>query len=227
MRALPWLLLAGCAVSPSRALEVGTLRYLRAGPTGGRPECAFTVRTLRDGWSIESVTGSLRVFARYDARDRLVEAEVRQGESEPARARREGDRLVVTRPGAEAQDFDAPPGLIVTSAPDWTDLFRIARLWDHPKGGRQEFAGLWMHPAQPAQRLTFSAERRGEDEAGLDGTVWPLDRLLVRIRGNSPYAVWTDREGRLVKLVSLPFGERSTVIVAEGFERAAAALRPD
>jgi hypothetical protein len=214
--ALVVALLAGCRGAPP-ALE--TVRYLRLTPRGAVPECRFRL----EAGAVTSVTGALEVAARYDAAGVLLGAEARVGAGEPVRVEASGGRARVSRPKQEAQDFEVPPGVIVTSAPDWTDTFLICRRWDRGRGGRQDFPGLWIHPVQPAQRLTFTAERTGADV--LDGL--PLDRLLVRLRGNSPYAAWVDPAGRMIKLVSLPFREGSTLLVLEGFEESSQALRPE
>lgn len=221
------LALAGCRTSPLAAPAPESLRYLRVTPRGVAPECAITVEPQSEGWTISSVTGTLRLTARYDAAQHLVEAAARIGTGEPAKVDVVDGRAKVLRPGRPAQDFDAPPGVIVTSAPDWTDTVRLCRLWDRARGGRQEFPGLWIHPEQPAQRLTFSVERTGGDEIRTDSVVLALDRLSIRLRENSAYLAWADPAGRMVKLVSLPFGTGSAVLVLADFEGPAAALRPD
>lgn len=221
------LALAGCRAGPPPTVGPENVRYLRVTPRGAVPECTFAIDRRADGWAISSVTGALTVTARYDAAQRLVEAAARLGAGEPARVETAAGRTKVLRPGQAAQDFDAPPGIIVTSAPDWTDTFRLCRLWDRAREGRQEFPGLWIHPEKPAQRLTFSAERTGRDEIRTGSGALALDRLSIRIRGNSAYMAWVDPAGRMIKLVSLPFGGGSVVLVLEGFEGPAATLRPD
>ena len=127
----------------------------------------------------------------------------------------------VRRPGLPQQEFEVPKDVVVTSAPDWSDVFRIGRRWNPSGPARQDFAGLWIHPLQPAQRLTFNAERAGVDV--LDGV--RLERVSIRLRGNSPYVAWIDPAGRLIKLVSLPFTPGSAVLVLEG--REVSTLRPE
>ena len=195
------LALAACrAVAPPE-----TVRYSRITARGAVPECTFTVRPEEGGWSLLSVTGKLTVETHYDLSERLVRARAAQG-GDSARVEVTGDRLKVVRSNGE-QEFDAPPGIIVTSAPDWADTFRICRLWKRSVRGRQDFPGLWIHPVQPAQRLTFTAERIGSDGK--------LDQLSIRLRGNSAYVAWVDEGGRMIKLASLPVKEGSTVLVLE------------
>ena len=200
------LALAACrAAGPPVQPEV--VRYARITPRGAVPECTFTVRPERFGWSIRSVTGRLTVEASYDSADRLVQASAELAGGGTARVEVSGDRLKVIRSGQPAQEFDGAPGIIVTSAPDWADTFRICRLWKRSVRGRQEFPGLWIHPVQPAQRLTFTAERIGSDGN--------LDQLSIRLRGNSAYVAWVDEAGRMIKLTALPVKEGSTVLVLE------------
>jgi polyhydroxybutyrate depolymerase len=201
-------------------------RYLRLTPKGPAPECAFTVRKEAAGGSIESVTGRLTVTARYDASDALVEAGAVLG-GRKAQVTAADGKARVTRPDAEPQDFDAPRGVIVTSAPDWTDAFRLCRLADRSKEGPQEFPGLWIHPDQPAQRLTFAIEKLGGATLEHAGRTLELARWSIRLRGGSRYAAWSDSEGRMIKLVSLPFKEGATELVLEGFAASAATLKPE
>lgn len=227
-RATLWIFaLAGCRAGPAPAVGSENVRYLRVTPRGAVPECSFRIDRHAEGWAISSVTGALVVTARYDAAHRLVEAAARLGTGEPARVEAAGGRVSVLRSGQAAQQFDAPPGLIVTSAPDWSDTFRICRLWDRAREGRQEFPGLWIHPEKPAQRLTFTAERTGGDAIRSGSGGLALDRLAIRLRGNSDYLAWVDPAGRMIKLVSLPYRDGSVVLVLEGFEGPATALRPE
>ena len=119
-------------------------------------ECSFAVDRREGGWTITSVTGGLSVTARYDAADGLLDATARLGAGDPARVEVAGGRAKILRAGREAQEFAVPAGIIVTSAPDWSDTFRICRLWNFARGGRQEFQGLWIHPEKPAHSETMS-----------------------------------------------------------------------
>lgn len=204
------------------ARDAEAARYLRITPKGTAPECTFTVRPN----SIEAVTGRLTVTSRYDGAGALLEAAAVLGERKATVAAADG-KARVTRPDAEPQEFDTPPGIIVTSAPDWTDTFRLCRFADRAKEGPQEFPGLWIHPDKPAQRLTFAIEKTGSAAIEHGGAKLELDRWAIRLRGNSRYVAWADAKGRMIKLVSLPFGEGATQLVLEGFEAAVATLKPD
>ncbi len=218
--AAAFLLLAGCHAPSSRPPE--QVRYVRLARVDV-PECSFEVASTAAGWRITSVTGALTVEARYGPGDELLDARASLDAGAAASVVVAAGLARISRPGHPPQDFEVPKDVVVTSAPDWSDVFRIARRWKTSGPDRQEFAGLWIHPVQPAQRLVFRAERAGV--AVLDGL--RLERLTIRLRGNSPYAAWVDPAGRLIKLASLPFTPSSTVLVREGFEGAAAALKPD
>lgn len=214
--------------------EGDVTRYVRVSPKAKAPECAFTVRRGGKGWEIGSVTGrgksTLTVTARYDATDVLLEAHVVLASGEERKAARVGvaeGKATVLRDGQDPQVFDVPPGVIVTSAPDWTDTFLLCRRYDRGKGGKQEFPGLWIHPQQPAQRLTFTAEKTGGASVEQAGKRLELDRLSIRLRGGSAYVAWSDAAGRLLKLVSLPYKEGTAELVLEGFEDATAGLKPE
>jgi hypothetical protein len=210
------------------------VRYLRLLPDRTEPECSFIREDGEGGWKITSVTGragkTLTVTARYDAANILLEASAvaEDGAAKPAVrvAVKEGKARVVRDDGT-MQELDAPPGVIVTSAPDWTDTFLLCQRYDRKKGGKQEFPGLWIHPLLPAQRLTFSIEHVGADVICYEGKPVTLDRHEIRIRNNSAYAAWTDREGKLIKLTTLPPRAKGGLsLVRSGYETSAAALRP-
>lgn len=203
----------GAAAFSIDDLRDETIQYLRPSGKGHVPEARFTVRQEKSGWTIESVTGrpeaQMAVSARYDAQDRLMSAE--------ATLSRKAEKTTVAVEVAEGkakvgrQEFDVPPGTIVTSAPDWTDIFLLCCKFERKNGGKQTFAGLWIHPVQPAQLLKFTIEREGQDEVKHDNKRIELARFRIHIRGPNPYTAWADDKGTLVKL--MPGG-----VVREGFE---------
>jgi hypothetical protein len=210
-----------------------TVKYLRVAAGGAAVECTFRVSRADPGWSVESVTergkAALTVSARYDAAGALLEARAvsRTGDRQRSVAVEVAEgKAKVRREGQDAQELEVPQGTIVTSAPDWTDTFFLARRYDRAKGGKQEFPGLWIHPVQPAQRLTFSVEKVGDAAADHGAEKLDLVRLRLRLRGNSEYAAWVDAAGRMIKLVSIPFKEGGTHLVREGFQKPAESLTP-
>jgi len=210
--------------------------YVRMTTTGSTAECAIVVGNASQGWTISSTTQrgltTLRVTSRYDGADRLIAAIAeltnKEGKKQIARVVVKGDKARVMRDGDnKGQEFDVPSGVIVTSAPDWTDTFLLCRRYDRGKGGKQEFGALWIHPDQPAQRLTFTVERLGKDAIEHTGQKVELDRLAIHIRNNSPYLGWADQQGRMIRLVGLPFKEGTSVdLMRQGYEPSAATLKP-
>jgi hypothetical protein len=133
----------------------------------------------------------------------------------------------VLRGALPDQDFDVPKGVIVTSAPDWTDTFLLCQRYDPLKGGKQSFPGLWIHPEQASQRLTFAIERIGDAAIEHAGKKQKLDHYTIRLRGNSAYAAWADAHGLMIKLVPLLFKEGATNwLVLDGYEKSTATLWP-
>lgn len=204
MRTLVFALLAGCRSVPD---PVERVRYLRP---NGALECAFEMGEEND---IRSVTGPLTVEARYGPDGALLDARASLASGAAARVGVVDGRAKVERPGQPPAEFDVPKDVIVTSAPDWTDAFLICRRWRRDGPVLQEFPGLWIHPVQPPQRLTFTAERLGV-EGG-------LERLRIRLRGGGTYVAWADRAGRMLKLAASP---GSAVLSLEGVDTSA--LKP-
>jgi hypothetical protein len=210
--------------------EDQAIRYLRVLPEKTETECVFTVKREEKAWSIASSTErgatKMLVTARYGADDVLLTADavVRNGEkTKSAQVEVKDGQATVKREAKEPQVFKVPSGVIVTSAPDWTDTFLLCQRYDRKKGGKQEFPALWIHPEQEAQRLTFSVEREGADAIEHEGQKVDLDRYRLRIRNNSEYLAWVERTGRMVKLISLPIREKGgTELVLEGYEMSAA-----
>jgi len=207
-----------------------TARYLRPAGYGFATECDFALKPGRVESTTQRGKTKLVVHAQYDDKDCLTTAEVvlhAGDEKKAARVAVRDGKATVERDGKPAQVFDVPPGVIVTSAPDWTDTFLLCRKYDRAKGGKQEFAGLWVHPVEDAQRLTFTAERHDATAIDHDGKRVPIDRYTLRIRGNSAYAAWADGEGRMVKLVPLPYKQDAkNWLIRAGYEKSAGGLTP-
>jgi hypothetical protein len=112
---------------------------------------------------------------------------------------------------------------VVTTAPDWSDIFQLARRYDRTKGGRQEFPGLWVHPVQPPIVQTFAIERIGTDVITAGDQKVTLDRYRIKLRSGD-YIAWADANGRVYKLFRS--GSPRAFVVLEGFEEAARTLGP-
>jgi hypothetical protein len=128
--------LASCS-GPAKAPTAEVVRYVRITSPRATVECSFSTLRSAEGWSLTSVTGNLTVEARYDADDRLIDAQAALRNGSKVRAEVVGGRAKITAYGREDHEVDVPAGVIVTSAPDWTDAFRICRLWDRARAGRQ------------------------------------------------------------------------------------------
>jgi hypothetical protein len=211
------------------------LRLLRLSGKDANVECDFSIQRQNSGWNIQSVTKrgnlSLTVAAHYDKDDRLTGASAvlaKPNEKTAVGVDIVAGKARVKRPGKEAQELDAPQGVMVTSAPDWTDTLLLCRRYDRAKGGKQEFAALWIHPEQEAQRLTLSIERLGGDQIEHEGQKLELSRFAIRLRGNSLYTAWADTKGRMVKLTPAPVAANKAPeyeLVLDSFEKSAAKLR--
>jgi hypothetical protein len=210
------------------------VKYLR--PSGDKfvMECVFSPTKTDSRVMISSTTErgktKLVVLSTYGDKDVLIDATVSlyaKGETPKAQVRVKEGKATIERPGKDPESFDVPPGVIVTSAPDWTDAWMLCRRFDRTKKGKQEFPGLWIHPVEPAQRLTFAIERQGADTIEHKGEKQELDRHMIWLRGKSSYAVWADAKGQMIKLVPLPYKkDASNWIVLEGYEKSAAKLTP-
>jgi hypothetical protein len=224
---------ASC-ISPLRADEPAAERhrYLRQAKEGVATECTFEIARDAKGWTITSMTDrgatKMAVVSQYDAQDRLLNtsATLTSGKSKtPATVNVADGKATIKRDDANPQQFDVPAGVIVTSAPDWTDVFLLCRRYDKAGKANQEFPALWIHPTQPAQRLTFAIERQGTDSIDHAGKKSELTRFLITIRGGSRYAAWADSQGKMIRLIPMPANDPTTGLTLEGFEKSAASLR--
>ncbi len=210
------------------------VEYLRPAGKEFVRECIFTIRRGDAGWNIESVTGRgdtrLTVIATYDQQEQLTAAQAtltKGDQKSNVIVEINSGKAKVKREGQDAQEFEVPKGVIVTSAPDWTDTFLLCRRYDRKAQGKQSFPGLWISPTQKAQLLTFTIERKGSDAIQHEGKKLELDRFTIRIRGNSEYTAWADAKGTMVRLIPMPFKEGSvTGLLLHGYEKSAVGLKP-
>jgi hypothetical protein len=228
MSALCTVLLAGL-LPAAAADQPQVIRYLKlAGgkfvlesevrETGGADGGTYLSRTERPG---EKMTLQLR-FARPGV---LKSAEVVHEKAQV----RHSATLTFSDRGAELATYDAritlflgvKPDVVVTTAPDWSDIFQLARRYERKKGGKQEFRGLWIHPDQRPRKLTFSIERTGKDTIKRRGKTLALERYRIRLRSGD-YLAWADEAGQVYKLM-VP-GKPASAVVREGYQEATAAL---
>lgn len=225
------VLIALTGLAPATDAGPETIRYTRPAKDGTAVECTFVIARDAKGWSITSTTDrgttKMEVTARYDDKDRLLRAAATlnsDGEEKSLRAVVADGKATLHREGAEAQQFDVPPGTIVTSAPDWTDVFLLCRRFDRSGKEKQEFPALWVHPTQPAQRLTFTTERQGTDTIEHKDKKLALTRFQITIRGRSKYAAWADGNGQMIRLIPATAKDPTAGLTREGYEKAAAGL---
>ena len=168
----------------------------------------------------------LTLVSKYDADGRLREANVRLATKTAASAASvtvADGKATIERTGRAPAAFDCPPGIIVTSAPDWTDAVVAVRRYDPAGKPTQEFPGLWIHPMQDPARLTFKLTREREDEMTRERRTVRLLRLALELRGGSKYTVWRNEVGQLVRL--MPEGKPEQAIVLAGWEEATGELK--
>lgn len=194
-------------------------------------ECEISLTKTAKGTTIESVNGpgakKLIVTARYDAEDNLLGAEaVLTGDDKKSVTVTVMDgTLTIKQTGKPTATANSAKGIIVTSAPDWTDVWSMCRRYDRAKGGKQAFPGLWIHPIEQGARWTFTIEKAGEDAIEHMGKKVTLDRFTVRLRDGGMYVAWADDRGRLIKVVPQK-GLVINSVVLKGFEDSTLKLRP-
>ena len=226
--ALLWGLVVCVFVGYAEADTAKPLRYLK--PEGGRhvleSEVTHTTTPKGSTYVSRTVRGpeTLTLTIQRDKEGHVVGAEVVQqtaGERKNATlALQEGQAKVTRRGTTDLLKVAADP--VVTSAPDWSDVFELVRRYDASKGGKQEFPGLWIHPIKPPLVLTFSVEHVGEDRVKGKGGEQKLRRYRVRLRSAS-YTVWARTDGRVCKI--LPAGVKAVPVILEGYEDATRTLK--
>jgi hypothetical protein len=216
-------LLASAAVIPADdgPTKPVPLRYVRSADDKIVTESEVT--TTRDGDDTVIVSRTQRP----DETMTLTLRQDKDGQLLSAEAVRESGKMkktaTLTVQGKTAQlkqggitDFLKGGGeLIVTSAPDWSDVFQLVRRYDAKKGGEQQFAGVWIHPDNPPQELTFTITNDDVETVKVKDKEVRLGRYKVKLRSGD-YIVWADAAKRVVKLTAV--GPKAKPVVLEGFE---------
>lgn len=222
------LLLASCGQVSEKTSE-SSLRYLRSARDGFTPESVVTSSTSADTRMYDSVTvrpgARMKLTLRFDKGHAVsADAVLETAQSKTTAALKIANGVGRLQRGAKIDILDNVRGdVIITTAPDWSDILQLVQRYDRAKGGKQEFMGLWIHPVEKTLRLTFSVECIGQDTLRVKDRVLPLDRYRIRLRSGD-YLVWADAAQRVIKLV--PAGSPQTIVVLEGFESVSDALRP-
>lgn len=227
MRCLILLLLGSIGLIAAEPEKPTSLRYLRPAKAGLVLESEITHTPSAEGFTYVSRTDrgteKMTLTLRYDKKNQLIAAEALQEkdkEKKSALLTLDGEKGQLKR-GDSTDSFKAPTNPIVTTAPDWTDIFEVARRYDAKKGGKQEFAGLWIHPVQPMLHLTFTIEPLSKDTIKVKDQERTLQRYKIRLRSGD-YQVWADESGRVYKL--FPAGKPAAFVVLEGYEEATKSL---
>jgi hypothetical protein len=216
--------------SPQNASPPVHRRYLRRAGARLVLESEVTEERRAGEWKYQSITHrpaeEMKLVLSFDRDQHLQAAQLEhttRGGKKSAAARFAGKAVVVTRDGAEMKKliFDKEP-VLATTAPDWTDIFLLVRKYSLNAGGKQEYAGLWFHPSQPARQMTFTINRVGGDTITIKGQKQELHRYLITLRSGA-YLAWADGNGMAVKL--MPPNRPQGAVVLEGFEEATRELK--
>jgi hypothetical protein len=226
MRAFLILTMMGISGNPGG--DTKGLRYLRLDGEQWVPESAVTSSLEPEGTVYVSVTTraseKMTLTIAHDKKGRLLGAEAllatKQGKKR-ASLKIDGKWGILKRGGVTEQ-FMLPADVVVTTAPDWSDIFQVLRRYDRARGGKQEFPGFWIHPVQPPRVLTFTVEKLGEDTIAVKDRKLALGRYRVTLRSGA-YLVWADAAGLVHKL--MPAGRAAGTVVLEGFEEATQGLK--
>ena len=220
MSPLVWTLLGCGLLAASDADTPAPRRYLR--PEGARYVLESEVRTTKGGtYTSKTIRGdeTLTLVIRHGDKGEPLIADV---VLEKGRTTKKAT-LDLTGPTATFKRggiidlFKAPAEPVITSAPDWSDLFTLVRRYDADKGGKQVFAGLWIHPTLPYRTLSFTIERAGSDTVKVKDKPVELTCYQVHLRSGD-YLAWALPDGTVCKL----FGraEKAVPVVLEGYEEA-------
>ena len=202
------------------------LRYVRM--VDGEPVTESTVTTTRTdkGTTYVSVTErgdtKMTLTLRFDKDNRLTDAEaVLQGDKriQTALLTLTPKRAILKR-GGTTDVFKAPADPIVTTAPDWSDIFQLVNRYDAKKAGKQEFKGVWFHPTERTLTPTFTIELAGKNLITVKDKKETLDRYRIQLRSGE-YIAWAKPSGLVVKLQQPKGG----AVVLEDYEEATRELK--
>jgi len=221
------LLLAGGLFGAPEPEKPAPLRYLKE--VDGKFVLESEVTETRGDQGVTYVSrtergkDTLTLTLRFDRKNQVTAAEAVLGgprTKQSASVVFQNNTTQVKRPGGVADLVKVGANPVVTSAPDWSDIFQLVRRYDGAKGGRQEFPGLWIRPDQPPRVIPFTIERVGDDTVRVKEKPLKLDRYRIKLRSGN-YLAWADN-GRVLKLM-VP-SKPSSAVVLEGYEEATRGL---
>jgi hypothetical protein len=225
------LLLANLVAFPEGTeAKPAPLRYVRQVQGKFVPESVITQTATADGTTYTSTTerGSetTTLTLRFDKDNKLQSAEVTLQQAKGKKTALltiRGKKGFLKRPGGITDLLDVSPAVVVTTAPDWSDIVQLVRRYDRAKGGKQSFAGLWIHPVEAQKQLSFTVEALGETTLALDKQKeLKLHKYGIGLRSGA-YNVWADAAARVYKIQAS--GGSGTVVVLEGYEDAVGKLK--
>ncbi len=183
------------------------LRYLRSAGEKYVLESEVSQKKTPDGFRYVSVThrGSVKMKLAIfmDAENRLKSAEIvlQTGKEKKTAAVSFAKKTAHFKiPGKEIKPItlDKEPA-VVTTAPDWSDVLFLIRLYDLANGGKLEFAGICFHPVKMPRSFVFTVERLGKDAVQIPSGKLTLGRYRIHLRSGD-YIVWADNTGKVYKL---------------------------
>jgi hypothetical protein len=205
------------------------LRYLRPGEGQLVLESEITATRTPEGAAYVSRTDrgsekmTLTLHFNKDGQVTTAEAEQETAKGkQSAQLKIDGRKGQLQRAGGITDVLDVAGNPIVTTAPDWSDIFLLVRRYDGKKAGKQVFPGLWIHPSKPPLQLTFTIERTGKDTITVDSRKVALDRFRIHLRSGD-YLAWADADGRVCKL--FPASKPTAYVVLDGFDGATRDLK--
>jgi hypothetical protein len=226
----PLCCLLSCLLTqPGPADAVATSRYLR--PAGDKLVTESTVTQKRSaaGTSYVSLTErgteKMTLTLRFGKDKKLQAAEALQESKAGMKSAKlvvRGAQAELTRADGDKETFKLKDEPVVTTAPDWSDIFQVIERYDRKKMGKQEFAGLWIHPTKPARQLTFVVEPMGKDEIVLKEKKITLKRFRVTLRSGD-YLVWAEEGGQVIRLY--PATRPEAFVVLEAYASATQQLK--
>jgi hypothetical protein len=221
-----WMLLSGCALAPAAEPEPPSkpLRYVRLEKDKWVTESEVSTTKSGDVTVLVSKTErpeeKMTLTLRFDKAGHVTTAEAIQEKGEKGAVKKTAllklnEKNSEFKQGGVTDFLEMPSNPVVTTAPDWCDVFQLLRRYDANKGGRQEFTGIWIHPVQPLQNVTFAIQKVGGDSVDLSDKRVKLDRYKVQLHSGE-YLVWADSSGLAVKI--LPLEAKASPVVLEGYE---------
>lgn len=200
------------------------LQYLR--PSGEKfvLESEIHEKKLKEGSTYQSVThrssGTMDLRITYADDQRILSAQTiykTKAGTASARAVVDEKQVRILRGEKEVQSLKLEkPIVLVTTAPDWSDIILLLRRYDQKRGGKQTFPGLWFHPRNPAHLRKFEVEKVGSRVLTVQEKQIPLSELRVTLRSGA-YVVWADAKG-VVYLIRKPKQTKGAIVLS-GYQK--------